>query len=244
MRNAFGPQRATARRSSRMFGFALLTLCLGSPAIAEAAPTPVTEPAPEESEDGLQLVPIEGPGAFWVRPDVDLGAYDRVALKPIHVEYKGTPRHYRIEPGVAGVLLTERDYRRLQRAYYKAFKTGLAGGRGFGPASRSDAGLLWVSTSLVDVVVRNKKLPVNSDTPFAQDFGEMTLRVEFSDSQTGETIARFEEHRTIGPSSDFIDRLYRPDFYTYWTAVRANLARWSELVRRRMHDQRAATTQF
>ena len=72
----------------------------------------------------------------------------------------------------------------------------------------------------------------------------MTLRIEFSDSKTGETIARFEERRTIGPSAKFMDRLFRQDDYSYWTAVRANLSRWSELVRRRMHDQRAGTAQF
>jgi len=237
-------RKAAARRNSTLFGFALLALWFGSHASAEAARTPATGTAADELEDGLRLVPVPGPGAFWVRPDVDLRAYDRVALKPITVEYKGTPRHYRIDSGYTGVLLTERDHERLQRAFYDAFKAGLAGGKGFGPASHGDPGLLWVSTSLLDVVVRNKKLPVTNEIPFAQDFGEMTLRVEFSDGVTGETIARFEEHRTIGPSSDFIDRLYRPDFYTYWTAVRANLARWSELVRQRMYDLRTGSAQF
>jgi hypothetical protein len=73
----------------------------------------------------------------------------------------------------------------------------------------------------------------------------MTLRVEFSDSETGETIARFEEHRTIGPPTEvFLSNVFRKDGFSYWTAVRANLNRWSELVRRRMHDQRAGTVRF
>jgi hypothetical protein len=76
------------------------------------------------------------------------------------------------------------------------------------------------------------------------DYGEMTLRVEFSDNKTGETIARFEERRTIGASGKFLGSVFRQDGLTYWSAVRANLSRWSELVRRRMHDQRAGTVQF
>jgi hypothetical protein len=120
----------------------------------------------------------------------------------------------------------------------------LASGQGFGPASQPNPGLLWVSTSLVDVVVRHNNDPGADELSWVQNFGEMTLRVEFSDGETGETIARFEERRTIGPSAGFIDRPFRLDTYSYWKAVRANLSRWSELVRRRMHDQRAGTVRF
>jgi len=143
-----------------------------------------------------------------------------------------------------GVLLTERDRERLQQLFYDAFKTGLASGEGFGPASQPDPGLLWVSTSLRNVVVRNNEQPNGNEFHLVEDYGEMTLRVEFSDSETGETIARFEERRTIGPSGEFIDRPFRRDTYSYWTAVRANLSRWSELVRRRMHDQRAGIARY
>jgi hypothetical protein len=104
--------------------------------------------------------------------------------------------------------------------------------------------MLWVSASLVDVVVRYKKDPVANELSFVHDYGEMTLRVDFSDSQTGETLARFEERRVIRPSANFNNHLFRRDNFPYWSAVRANLSRWSELVRRRMHDQRAATVRF
>ncbi len=237
-------RKATARRNPTVLGFALLTLWFGGHASAEAAQTPATETAPSVLEDGLQPVPIRGAGMFWVRPGVDLRAYDRVALKPVTLEYKKTPRHYRIDRSSTGVLLTKRDLERLQQAFHKAFKNGLASGEGFGPASQPDPGLLWVSTSLVDVVVHYKDEPAADELSFVQDYGEMTLRVEFSDSETGETIARFEERRTIGPSADFIDRRFRRDYYSYWSAIRANLSRWSELVRRRMHDRRAETVRF
>jgi len=217
-----------------------VALWFGIHGAAEASKEPDAEGAGAALEDGLQQVQHRGPGSFWVRPGIDLRAYDRVVLLPITVEYKKDPQHYRLDYTSAGVLLTERDLERLQRAFYKAFKTGFSSGAGFGPASHADPGLLWVSTSLVDVVVRNNATPTTNEVPFVQDFGEMTLRVEFADGETGETVARFEERRTIGPSEDFISRLYRSDYFTYWQAVRANLARWSELVRQRMQEQRAA----
>jgi hypothetical protein len=244
MKDVVHTRKATARRNPTALGFAILTLWLGGHATAEAAQTPANGSAPGALEDGLQRVPIRGPGTFWVRSDVDLRAYDRVALKPITVEYKRTPRHYRIDSMSRGVLLTERDRERLQQSFYDAFKTGLASGAGFGPASKADPGLLWVSTSLLNVVVRNNDGPTTNVLNMVHDFGEMTLRVEFSDSETGETIARFEERRTIGPSGDFVNSVFRQDGYSYWTAIRANLSRWSELVRRRMHDQRAGNVRF
>jgi len=237
-------RKATARRNLIILGFALLTLWFGGHAAAEAAQTPATESTTGTLEDGLQRVPNKGSGTFWVRPDVDLRAYDRVALKPITVEYKGNPLHYRIDPVRRGVLLTERDLRRLQRSFYDTFKTGLASGKGFGPASQPDPRLLWVSASLLDVVVRNNSMPTGNEIRLVEDYGEMTLRVEFADSETGETVARFEERRTIAPSGKFIGSVFRQDGFTYWRAVRANLSRWSELVRRRMHEQRAGTVQF
>lgn len=244
MMDAVQTRKTTARRSPMVGGFALLALWFGGHAAAEAAQSPATETATRVLEDGLQQVPVRGAGTFWVRPGVDLRAYDRVVLKPIRIEYKRTPRHYRIDRTSTGVLMTERDRERLQKSFYDAFKTGLARGAGFGPASIPDPGLLWVSTSLVDVVVRHIDEPRPDKLSWVQNFGEMTLRVEFSDGETGETIARFEERRTIGPSGEFMDRLFRQDVYSYWTALRANLSRWSELVRRRMYDQRAGTAQF
>ena len=246
MKDVVRTRKATARRNPTLLGFALLTLWFGGNASAEAAQIPATETVTGTPEDGLQRVPIRGSGTFWVRPDVDLRAYDRVALKPIRVEYKGTPRHYRIDPDPVskGVLLTERERERLQQLFYDTFKTGLASGKGFGPASQPDPGLLWVSTSLLDVVVRNNELPTGNELHWVRNFGEMTLRVEFSDSETGETIARFEERRTLGSSSPgFINRFLRQD-RSYWSVVRDNLSRWSELVRQRMYDQRAGTVRF
>ncbi len=237
--------RQTAPRHERaILGVALLTLWFGGQAAAEAAKTPNAEEVGGAPADELQRVRARGPGTFWVRPGVDLRAYDRVVLLPIRVAYKDDPRHHRLRHSSAGVLFTDRDLGRLQRAFYEAFKTGFSSGEGFGPTSRPDPGLLWVSTSLIDVVVRNNQTPVTNELAFVQNFGEMTLRVEFSDGETGETLARFEERRTIGPSKDFISRLYRVDYYSYWRAVRANLARWSEIVRRRMHDQRVGAAQF
>jgi hypothetical protein len=230
-------------RTRTALGFALLALGLGGAGSADASRLAETDTDAADLENGLQLVPTWGTEKFWVRPGVDLGAYDRVALLPISLEYKGTPRHYRLDPGSQGVLLTEREYERLQRLFYRAFKTGLARGAGFGPASRSDPGLLWVSTSLLDVVVRNNEVPLSNEVIVVQDYGEMTLRVEFTDSETGETIARFEERRSIAPSGEFLNKGFRRDGFTYWMAVRGNLDRWSELVRRRMHEQRVRTAQ-
>ena len=244
MKDVVRTRKAAARRNPTLLGFALLTLWFGGHASAEAARMSATETVTRTTEDGLQRVPIRGSDAFWVRPDVDLRAYDRVALKPISIEYKGTPRHYRIDPVMRGVLLTERERERLQQLFYDAFKTGLASGEGLGPASRTNPGLLWVSTSLVDVVVNNNEPPAQDELHYIQDFGKMTLRVEFSDSKTGETIARFEERRTIGPSGDFINSVFRRDHYSCWNAIRGNFDRWSELVRRRMHDQRAGIVRY
>jgi hypothetical protein len=236
-------QEAATHRTRVALGFALLALWLGSQASANTPPTFETEGDITTLENGLQLVSTRGAEMFWVRPGVDLRAYDRVALKPVSVEYKETPRHYRLDPSSAGVLLTERDHQRLQQSFYDIFKAGLTNGVGFGPASRTDPGLLWVSTSLLDVVVHNIEPPNSNELKWIQNFGEMTLRVEFSDSETGEVIARFEERRMIGPSGEFIGSVVRQD-RSYWAFVRANLTRWSELVRQRMHEQRTRTASF
>jgi hypothetical protein len=246
MKDVVHTRKATIRRNPTLLGFTVLTFCFGGHALAEAAQTPATATVTRMPEDGLQQVRSQGPGKFWVRPDVDLGAYDRVALKPVTIEYKKTPLHYRLDPLARGVRLTERDRERLEQSFYEAFKTGLARGNGFGPASQPDPGLLWVSASLVDVIVRNNDDSATGNEMYMiHDFGEMTLRIEFSDSQTGETIARFEERRMIGPpSGDFLSNIFRKDGFSYWKAVRANLSRWSELVRRQMHEQRAAAVRF
>jgi len=243
MPNFVHTQKAVTGRTYMAFGFALLALSLGGQASANTPPISEAEGDITTLENGLQLVSIRGAEMFWVRPGVDLRAYDRVALRPVSVEYKETPRHYRLDPSSAGVLLTERDHERLQRSFYDIFKTGLASGPGFGPASQPDPGLLWVSTSLLDVVVHNNEPPNTNELKWIQNFGEMTLRVEFSDSKTGEVIARFEERRTIGPSGEFIGSVVRQD-RSYWSFVRANLTRWSELVRQRMHEQRTRTASF
>ena len=236
-------QKAVTHCTCRAFGFVLLALWLGSQASANTPPTSEAERDAATLENGLQLVSTRGAEMFWVRPGVDLRAYDRVALRPVSVEYKENPRHYRLDPSSAGVLLSKRDLERLQKSFYDIFKAGLANGAGFGPASKPDPGLLWVSTSLLDVVVHHNDSTDSNELNWIHNFGEMTLRVEFSDSETGETIARFEERRTIGPSGEFMGSVVRKD-RSYWSFVRANLVRWSELVRQRMHEQRTQTAGF
>jgi len=237
-------QRDATHRARTALGFALLALWLGDQASANAPHSSEAEAEAATNEDGLEPVPTGGMVKFWVRPGTDLRAYDRVALRPVSVEYKDKPRHYRIDPLSTGVLLTERDYERLQQSFYDAFKAGLASGDGFGPASIPDPGLLWVSASLRDVVVRSKAPPVANELSYVHDYGEMTLRLDFSDSRTGKTVARFEEHRLIRPSADFGENLFRRDEFPYWSALRANLERWSELVRRQMYDQRVRAARF
>lgn len=236
-------QKAVTRRACTAFGFAFLTLWLAGQASANTPPLSEPTNDPAILENGLELVPTRGPGLFWVRPGVDLRAYDRVALLPVRIAYKEDPRHYRLDPSSAGVLFTERDLERLQRSFYDIFKTGLANGPGFGPALEPDPGLLWVSTTLLDVVVHHNGPPSTNELSWIQNFGEMTLRVEFSDSVTGETLARFEERRTIGPSGEFIGSVVRKD-RSYWSFLRANFVRWSELVRLRMHEHRTQTAGF
>ena len=103
MKDVVHTRKTTARRNPTALGFALLTLWFIGHASAEAAQTPATETVTSALEGGLQQVPIQGSGTFWVRPDVDLRAYDRVVLRPITVEYKKTPQHYRIDSTSAGV---------------------------------------------------------------------------------------------------------------------------------------------
>ena len=242
MRGATHARKASIRHRHSIFGFALLALWFGATTTAGASRMAETNSEPDTQQDGLQQVPVDGAGAFWIRPSVDLRNYNRVAIRPLQIEYKATPRYYRldqIDRMSSGVLLTERELERLQETFYDAFKIGLARGRGFGPASSANPGLLWVSASLMDVVVRYKTEPLGSEVSAVADYGEMTLRVDFSDSQTGDTVARFEEHRRIRPWSGFMGDMFLRHHFPYWSALRANLERWSELVRRRMYQQRA-----
>jgi hypothetical protein len=244
MTDATQTRKAATYRTRTALGFALLALCLGGAASASTSHTSENSGDAPALEDGLQPVEIRGPGKFWVRPGADLAGYDRAALMPLEIEYKSNPRHYRIDRPVTGVLWTERDRERIQQSFYDAFKVGLANGEGFGPASKPNPGLLWVTASLVDVVVHYNREPAADELSWVHDYGEMTLRIVFSDSQTGEALARFEERRIIRPSTSFNQEIFRRDLYPYWSAMRANLSRWSELVRRRMHDQRARAIQF
>ncbi len=244
MSSATHTRKASIRHRHSIFGFALLALWFGATATAGASRMAETNSELATQRDGLQQVPIKGAGTFWVRPGVDLRDYNRVAIRPVRIEYKATPRYYRLDRISSGVLFTERELERLQQTFYDAFKSGLARGRGFGPASSADPGLLWVSASLTDVVVHYKKESVSSEVSAVPDYGEMTLHIDFSDSQTGDTVARFEERRRVRPSTGFMGSMFLRHHVSYWSALRAHLDRWSELVRRRMYDQRQQAMHF
>ena len=159
---------------------------------------------------GLVPAHVEGLDLAYTRRGATLGAYDRILLDPVDVEFRRDWNPYRTG---SSILLagTDREALRAEAAQWvrDGFAPTLQQGGRYRLVHQPGPGVLRVRLHVVDLYLNNPGIPMaGRSRTFAASSGEITMVAELSDAASGEVVARladWEDMRHTGrllPSND------------------------------------------
>ena len=171
-----------------------------TPALLAAAMLP--------SSEGYRALEVRGYEQFWVLPGVKLGAYARIQVTPVTVQfsdrwmrrYNRDQRHLarRLEPTDLEALGAD-----LASEFDQAFPQELTDA-GLQTAGENGAGHLRIEPRLIDVRIKHPDLPTpgRSDV-LVESAGQATLILHFRDSQTQRELGWALERRETRDNQHF-----------------------------------------
>jgi hypothetical protein len=176
---------------------AILAIILVYAAIALVPSTVLTaaEPAPQVTQDGLELRKQTKQRILYMKPGASFAEYKRVAILDPHVEFSKTwLRDYNNSVRDLSRKVSDKDLERakkdLSAQFKKIFSEELTEG-GYEISNDAAPDVLVLRPALVNIAVSAPDLmtPGRSVT-YAESAGQMTLYLELWDSATNAILAR------------------------------------------------------
>ncbi|MBS1200454.1 MAG: hypothetical protein H6R27_1132 [Proteobacteria bacterium] len=208
---------------------AALALVLGGCAGTSGMPRPEVVAGADWS--GLEPVHMKGVDIAHVRRGVDFGAYDKVLLEPIEVEF--APDWELLRPA-SRFPVSERDLEGLRKDVAEPLRDSLVRyiGRGGNYPLVEDPGpgVVRLRLRIVDVRLNAPNLEASSRSEeWARSAGEMTLVAELIDAETGVLLGRVID-RWIDPDGP----LERYTWVENDLAIGRAAEDWAEAIRRHL----------
>ena len=166
---------------------ALAALLLVTAGCAALRMPDTTAPAPTDAPPlvGMMEVDTGGRGLFLVRPDHELGRYDDVLIEEVGFRYSPNQR-----------WLSYRDEDRIN-AMLTAAVQGTQDGT-VGVVDEAGPCVLGVRFYVTDLELHTPDVETGSNVSFVRSFGQATMILELTDSETDTPIARFMQRRDLG----------------------------------------------
>lgn len=183
-------------RSTMVFAL-LLALVLTGTAAADRYP--------QESEDGLQLIEINGIDAAYWREGASLSGYDKVMISDVDVSFR---KNWQRDQNISRVALNNRvtsaDMANIRAAVAEGFTQVFIEQleeAGYSVVDTPGEDVLALVPAIVDLNVHAPDLSMRQagmSRTYTTSAGEMTLNMAFYDSDTNSLIGRIiDERRAI-----------------------------------------------
>jgi len=199
-------------------------------AACSITPTIQTGPNAQISYDGLAKVNNTRVNSAWVRPGIDLSAYDKLILVGAGIKYRSVRDASRVYlSNFEGFPLDDEQRNYIETAVREIFTEGIAMSDRFEIVDVPGPDTLTLTGSLIDVVSNTPPLDDTVDTVYFRisQLGEATLILELSDSLSGQSLARATDKRIFEPSVREID----PNIITTRFEFERELRVWVALIR-------------
>jgi len=181
----------------------------------------------ELTAEGLMEIEHAKVGFAAVKPGVDFSKYDQLMLLPVGMSFKKGSRQ-----------LSEGRLDDLRRYFHEEFQKELQEKGGYSLVSQAGPGVLLIRPGLANIDIT---VPPESgrDDVYVKEAGEVTLVVEFRDSESGELLARAADRRKVTSPGG----AYESNPVTNVANTRRLFRQWASLLRERLdaaHELKAA----
>ena len=187
----------------------------------------VSEP-PRVTTDGLELVKR---GAFqhtWIHPDVDFRNYDKIVLVDGSFDYRdvGPAKNSRsrmLHSNEREFGISDKDRSRFEERVSDSFTKRLARSKHFEIVEQAGPNTLILRGHVVDVVSAIPPTLAGSGEVYTNSVGEVTLKLELYDGETGKPVAYATERRKLQRAGGSIDTMFAANSVSAWSEV----SRWA-----------------
>jgi hypothetical protein len=206
---------------------------------ATPPPTVQTGPDAEVTVDGLHRVDNSVMQLAYAKPDLSLQGYTKLMLDQVTVAYQRDPQGRRQAPygSEQNFALTPSQMANLKSWFREAVVNALTEDDGYQIVDDPGPDVLRVSARLVDLVVRvpTEKTAGRQQT-YASSYGEVTLILELSDSESEEILVRVAERRD--PTTSTGNHLARVSPVFVKGDTERLFKDWADILRQRMDEVR------
>jgi hypothetical protein len=218
-------ENAMEKSLSKVLTASMVCGMLMSAAAFAQATSPANDAANAQvTSDGLYRLNDSVLERAWVKPGVDLSAYDKIMVLPVGLTFKDVPRHSR-----NSYPITDQQKQTLVDIVPEALGAELGKMTSYQLTSEPGKGTLSVYGAVLDIVSYVPPEPVGRGATFVRTLGEATLVVELRDSVTGEVVARAADRRAVSPA--FVQR---SNAVNNRVEVRNAARRWATDLRRQI----------
>lgn len=190
---------------------------------------------PQETHDGLQLVPDTKVGLAYLKPGADFSGYDKVMILDTYVAFRKGWQQRQMATSVYKV--TNHDMKKIKEAtaelFREVFEEKLSEKDGYPVVESADTDVLLLRPAIIDLEVTAPDSQATRSYNFATSAGAATLYLELFDSVSGEILARVLDRK----SANYPGQLMRySNRVTNRAAAREVLAGWAGLLRERLDE--------
>lgn len=220
----------------RALGVAAAAMVILALAGSPAASAKQKEKPPEETHDGLRLVPESEAALVYLKPGADFSGYTKVMILEAFVAFK---KGWEQEQRRSSVYtITKHDMEKIKQAtaelFREVFTEVLSADDGYPIVASADTDVLLLRPAIIDLEVTAPDVPTAGRSyNFASSAGAATLFLELYDSVSGEILARAVDRKAAnypGHVMRWSNRVTNRD------AARRILAEWAGLLRDRLDE--------
>ncbi len=205
----------------------LAVLTLAILAACNSVPTLQSGPNAEVTFDGLVRVDNTRLDAVWIRPGIDLSAYDKLTLVGAGIKYRSVREVRRLNlSNDSEFPLDARQRERIEESVREVFSEEMAKIDGFEITMEDGPGTLALTGTLIDVVSFVPPNRLGNVDYYLSSLGAATLILELSDSMSGQVLARAADGRSI--DVQFITESNR---VSNRFELERELDRWADVIR-------------
>ncbi|MEH6569173.1 MAG: DUF3313 family protein [Halioglobus sp.] len=192
---------------------------------ASASQAVLAKPEPPQvTPEGLELVKR---GAFqhtWIHPDVDFRKYNKIVLVDGSFEYRDvgpakSSRSTMLRSNEREFGISEKDRARFEERVSESFSKRLARSKHFEIAEQNGPNTLILRGHVVDVVSSVPPPMAGSGEVYTNSVGEVTLRLELYDGETGKPVAYATERRKLQRAGGSVDTMFAASSVSAWSEV-------------------------
>jgi hypothetical protein len=191
---------------------------------------------PQETHDGLVLVPDRKIAAAYIDPDADLSAYDKIMILDCYVAFKKDWEKKKKTGSNIRVSASDMERIKADTATFfrDVFTEKLAEDDGYEIVNAAGEDVLLVRPAIIDLdIAAPDTMSAGRSRTYTTTAGSATVYIELYDSVTGDILARAMDRKTARSAGGYLSYTNR---VTNRSDARRMLGKWAELLRAKLDE--------